>query len=117
MEDQKPSKTRSVRKLLIPSESESNHKQVAKPPSLEVLVSDALLIVANELSKYRNKTDKGITLDLKEARIVQGYMKSLIEISREARESNDSKHLEHLSDEELVKIAAKELNLDQKVDK
>ena len=83
-----------------------------KPLNLENLVNDALSIIRNELSVYRSKTDKGITLDLKEARAIQGYMDSLVKMSRESREAAEQQRvelLEQLSDDELLELAKKQL--------
>jgi len=78
-------------------------------PSLNKLVNDALNIIAAELAHYRRKTSKGITLDLKEARVVQAHMKALVDMSREARESQKPEILENLSDEELLEIAKRQI--------
>lgn len=96
------------RKIII----EGKTKAVPKALNLETLVNDALSIIGNELSVYRSKTSKGLTLDLKEARAVQGYMDSLVKMSRESREASEQQRqqlLEHLSDEELLKIAQEQL--------
>lgn len=80
--------------------------KVVKAPQLNDIVNDALSIIGSELAAYSSKTKKGIMLDLKEARIVSSYMDSLVKMSREAREAQKPKELEHLSDEELLAIAA-----------
>ena len=83
--------------------------RVSRAPQLNTLINDALSIIGAELSLYSSKTKKGLQLDLKEARAVQGYMDSLVKMSKEAREAQKPEHLEHLSDEQLVEIAKKAL--------
>jgi hypothetical protein len=87
-------------------------RAVAAPVNLEVLINDALSIIGNELAFYNQKTKKGMTLQLKEAKAVQGYMDSLVKMSREAREAADQERtqkLAKLSDAELFKIAQEQL--------
>ena len=88
------------KRIIVPS-----NIKVSKAPSLNVLINDALSIIGSELAHYSKKTKNGATLDLKEARAVTSYMDSLIKMSKEARESQKPDQLQHLSDEELLKIA------------
>jgi hypothetical protein len=85
--------------------------KVSKAPQLNTLINDALSIIGSQLSQYRIKADKGLTLDLKEARAIQGYMDSLVKMSKEAREAQKPEHLEHLSDEELMLIAQETMGI------
>jgi Zn-dependent oligopeptidase len=86
--------------------------KVSKAPQLNTLINDALSIIGSQLSQYRMKADKGLTLDLKEARAIQGYMDSLVKMSKEAREAQKPEHLEHLSDAELMEIANEHLSVE-----
>jgi len=74
-------------------------------PSKEALMSEALSIIGNDLAKYNAKTKRGVTLDMKEARIVQGYIDSLTKLSKEDRESARAEDLSNLSNEELLQLA------------
>ena len=85
--------------------------KVSKAPQLNTLINDALSIIGSQLSQYRVKADKGLTLDLKEARAIQGYMDSLVKMSKEAREAQKPEHLEHLTDEELMLIAQETMGI------
>jgi len=69
------------------------------------LLNDAKMIIAAELAKYRTKAVKGVTLDLKEARVVQGYLESLTKLQREEREQARASDLSNLSNEELLQLA------------
>ena len=48
-------------------------------------------------------------LDPKEARIVQGYLESLVKIQREEREIEDAQDLSAMSDVELLRLAKRVL--------
>jgi hypothetical protein len=87
---------------LVPSEI-----KISKTPSLNTLINDALSIIGSELAYYSNKTKRGASLDLKEARIVTAYMDSLVKMSKEVREAQKPEQLEHLSDEQLIELAGK----------
>ena len=50
-----------------------------------------------------------MTLDPKEARIVQGYLESLVKIQREEREIADAQDLSSMSDVELLRLAKRVL--------
>ena len=73
--------------------------------STDLLLNDAKLIIASELARYRSKAVRGISLDLKEARVVQGYLAELTKLSREEREDARAQDLSNLSDEELLQMA------------
>lgn len=79
--------------------------KVSRAPQLLALIDDAFSIIGAELQRYKSKTTKGMSLDAKEARIVQGYVDSLTKMHREARESQKPEQLQHLSDEELLALA------------
>jgi hypothetical protein len=71
----------------------------------DVLMEDAKQIIASELTRYRDKARKGVTLDLKEARVVQGYLDSLTKLQKEEREQSRAQDLGNLSNEELMLLA------------
>ena len=99
------------RKIIIPTKSMSQATLTTSTviPSTDILLHDAKSILACELSKYRTKTSKGVTLDLKEARIVQGYLETLIKIQKEEREAARQEDLSNLTDAELLELAGKVL--------
>ena len=78
-------------------------------PATELLLHDAKAIIGAELAHYRSKAVRGVTLDPKEARIVQGYLESLVKIQREEREMASSQDLSTLSDVELLHLAKRVL--------
>ena len=78
-------------------------------PATELLLHDAKAIIGAELAHYRSKAVRGVTLDPKEARIVQGYLESLVKIQREEREMSEAQDLSSLSDSELMHLAKRVL--------
>lgn len=105
------------RRIVLPPNKETKKIETTIVPTLESLMSDAMSIIGSELARYRQKTSRGVTLDLKEARAVQSYMESLVKLSREDRERSRSEDLTNLSDEELKQLAAEVLKVDFKSDK
>ena len=83
-------------------------------PATELLLHDAKAIIGAELAHYRSKAVRGVTLDPREARIVQGYLESLVKIQREEREIADTQDLSILSDTELLHLAKRVLEANNK---
>ena len=83
-------------------------------PATELLLHDAKAIIGAELAHYRSKAVRGVTLDPKEARIVQGYLESLVKIQREEREIAGTQDLSTLSDVELLHLAKRVLEVNNK---
>lgn len=78
-------------------------------PSVDSMVADALQVVQTEILKFKSKVHQGRSLDVKEAKILQGYIKSLVELSREDRERARDADLSDVSDEELVRLLGRKL--------
>jgi len=93
------------RRLIKPQKTEV----VQVVPGVDALMNDALSIISSELSKYKSKSVRGITLDLKEARVVQGYIESLAKLKKEEREAARQHDLSNLTDEELAQLAGEVL--------
>ena len=105
-----------ARRIVTPKEKV---KVEVEPLNVNKLVNDAMGIIGNELAHYKTKTNKGLTLDLKESRAVQGYMDSLVKMIRESREASEQyrkEELEKLSDSDLLKIAQKHLSQEKEED-
>ena len=93
------------KKIKIPSKPpQIRAENVLIAPSSEDLLADAMSVLANELARYRHKSNKGMSLDLKEARIMQGYIKCLVDINKEIREMERDDDYSNLSKEELQKL-------------
>jgi len=71
------------------------------------LLKEALTVLASEISRYRAKSDRGSSLTLSEARVLNGYIKSLLDLSEEARERDKEQDLSNLSNEEMLELAGK----------
>lgn len=94
------------RRIILPKKTNQVEiKDIVVIPTLNSLMNDALAIIGAELSQYRSKTKRGVTLDLKEARVIANYMDTLTRASKESREQARAEDLADLSNEELLQIA------------
>ena len=71
---------------------------------LDMLIKDALHIVEAELVRFRAKTKNQRSLDLKEARVLQGYLKTLVELSREQRDRAKDFDFASMEVDELLEL-------------
>lgn len=92
-EERSPKRTIIDKPAAIRREANGN---VLLVPSVDNLVSDALSVIEKEIVQFRIKSNQGKALGLKEARVLQGYIKSLVELSREARERDKDDEFENL---------------------
>jgi hypothetical protein len=67
-------------------------------------MASALQTIEVEINKFKTKVMRGSSLDSREAKTLQGYVKSLIELSREDRERLKHEDLSNLSTEELLSL-------------
>jgi hypothetical protein len=105
MEDTKP------RRIILPQKSpQAEVKEAIRDTSPERIVDDALAAISIEVMRYRSKVSQGRSLDLKEARVLQGYIKSMCELSKELRDRDRAAKLDELSSEELFVLAKKVLH-------
>jgi len=102
-------KTEPKRIILPPKKRTVTLESSSIIPATEMLLHDAKAIIGAELAHYRSKAVRGVTLDPKEARIVQGYLESLVKIQREEREIAETQDLSTLSDVELLRLAKRVL--------
>ena len=109
MTDEKPKRI-----LLPPKKRSVTLESSSIIPATELLLHDAKAIIGAELAHYRSKAVRGVTLDPKEARIVQGYLESLVKIQREEREIAETQDLSALSDVELMRLAKRVLENNNK---
>jgi hypothetical protein len=112
-------KTEPRRIILPPKKRKVSLETSSIIPATELLLHDAKAIIGAELAHYRSKAVRGVTLDPKEARIVQGYLESLVKIQREEREIAETQDLSTLSDVELLRLAKRvlESNNNKTIDK
>lgn len=89
---------------LIPIQS----ADIMEVPPVENILSKAVAIVANEIEKlYRlsERSSKTDPLNDRQGRVLQGHVKTLIELSREMRERDKLEDLSKMSDDELFALA------------
>lgn len=93
-------------RIILPSKKQSD-LQIITSPSIDQLLTDAQNIIAIEIAKYSRKAQDNGTgkfLTPQEARIVQGYMETLVKIQKEQREADDARDLANATTEELIKL-------------
>lgn len=94
------------KKIILPKKTNQVDKSsTTVVPTLNSLMNDALAIIGAELAQYRSKTSRGVTLDLKEARVIANYMDTLTRASKESREQARSDDLSDLTNDELLQLA------------
>lgn len=107
-------KTKKPRRKIVtldPNELASNPKKrldlskALLAPEVDEMFGSAMTVLANEIEYYKSKTLRGSRLSSEEATILSKFIKSMVDLSKEAREIVKSKKLDSLSDEELLKLA------------
>lgn len=106
------------KRIIVPSNrSHDSIVTVERNAGVENMVARALGIIDEQLTKLGSKSrvgGLGGLLDEKEARMLRGYVQSLVEISKEEREreKNDktTEDLKALTDEQLLELAQQKLN-------
>lgn len=85
-----------------------SNRKIVEPslifPSVDGMIADALDVIQQEISRYKTKVVQGRSLDSREAKVLQGYIKSLVDLSREDRERTKEEDLSKLSTEELLQL-------------
>jgi hypothetical protein len=80
-------------------------------PDVDAMTEDALRVLSQELTRYKVKSLNGTGLDEKEARTLQGYIRSLMDIRKEEREAEKTDAaldmFKNMSHEEVLAEAAK----------
>ena len=78
--------------------------EVTEVPPVDGILAKAISTIANEINKLYVRSHAANLSD-KEARILQGHIKTLIELSREQRERDKADDLSNMSNEELFDLA------------
>src|SRR5690242_2484931 len=80
--------------------------QIREIPEPDTLIADILNIFQKEITQFANKSRNGIlagkNLSPEDARVLQGYAKQLVELSKEARERQKAEDLSKMTDAELL---------------
>lgn len=110
------SEQKDVKQLQVPVVSDStesgtrryvvNQVTIVNEPEPVQLMRDALGVVADEILRFKKNSSKR-ALSLAESRVLQGYIKCLVDMQRESREKDDSMDLANLSNDELLKLVEK----------
>lgn len=90
------SDVRPVKRLVAP--------EVLQSPSVDALIADAMSIIEMELLKFKAKVRRGLSLEAEEGRLLNGYIKSLVELSKEDRALQVGTDFSKLSSEEIADL-------------
>jgi Ser-tRNA(Ala) deacylase AlaX len=104
---------KSKRIILNPKKPTISRSAISLYSPVQQILADALDTVANETLKLNLKSRSG-KLDASDAKMLQGYIKSLVDISKELREVDKQSDVENMSDEELKALAQEFLKKDSK---
>jgi hypothetical protein len=100
------SENRPTKRILVQSAPKSQPTLAVKADA-ERIMDDLLSIIETEVIKYKHITSTGKSLDLKEARVLQGYAKCLSELLKEQRERQDDQKWGDMTTEEIVALVGK----------
>lgn len=78
--------------------------EVVSVPPVDGILSKAVSTIANEINKLHIRSHRQDLTD-KQARILHGYIKALVDLSKEQRERDKAEDLSKMSDEELFGLA------------
>lgn len=84
--------------------SDSKKPSMLVMPNIDGMISDALSILQTEILRMKTKSMQGRPLDPLEAKLLQGYIRSLSELAKEDRERAKDVDLTALTTEELVAL-------------
>lgn len=117
MSEQESNKPKTVsdntpRKIIVPQSSRPNLVSVTRVNSVSSMLDGALSVLGEQLDKIALKS-RSSTFTEKEARVLQGYIKSLVELSKEEREREKAdklnEELANMTDAELLELAKQKL--------
>ena len=93
------------KRIIIPGKRpQIDESNISYDSNSESLLNDAMCVIASELAKFRSMTTRGLSLDLKQSRVLQGYVKCLVDVAKETRERAKKEDLSDLSDEDLLEL-------------
>lgn len=96
------------KRKIVPSHLTSLNKaeitEITEVPPVDGILGKTISTIANEVHKLYTRSRTANLTD-KEARILQGYIKSLVELSKEQREREKADDLANMSDEDLFALA------------
>lgn len=96
------------RRVIVPQKSDPvQASSMTLLPDAPTLIQDALSVIATEIVKFKIKVSKGHSLDINEGRLLNNYIKSLCELSKESREREADMDLASMDDESLLSLVQK----------
>jgi t-SNARE complex subunit (syntaxin) len=85
---------------------------ILSAPLADTLIADALLIIQAEMVKFKRIANTGKHLSAEEGRLLNHYIKSLTELSREQREQDKKANLDGMTTEELIALLQAKPSID-----
>lgn len=82
--------------------SDSDFKEAILYASVDAMINDALDTLKQEITRLHTKVKRGIPLNPTEAKLLQGYIKCLVDLSKEDRERAKDADLSSMSTEDLL---------------
>lgn len=76
--------------------------KIVQVPEAETMIGDALSIINLELLKFHATVKRGVSLSSEEGRLLNNYIKSLVELSKEARERDKGADLGGMSTADMI---------------
>ena len=106
---------RKNKRIIIPDKPKQvKSSNIILVPSVENLLTDALSVIGNEVARLKQKSDRSTgALTAPEARVLQGYIRSLVELSKEAREREAGEDLSELSDTEILETLLQNMDSEE----
>jgi len=73
-------------------------------PNVDAMLEDALSILRTEIVQFKTKVQQGRALNPVEAKILQGYIKSLVDLSKEERDRAKDADLGDMTMDQLMEL-------------
>lgn len=94
----------------------SKVSEITEVPPVEGILAKTISTIANEITKLHNRSHVAALSD-REAKVLQGYVKSLVDLSREQRERDKANDMSDMSYEELLEFAKQIISKQEQNDK
>lgn len=90
------------KRIILSDKPQVNRANITALANVDALLDDALGILEGELIALKVKSRNGERLKLAESRVLIGYVKSLVELSKEQRERDAQQNFGDMTDEQLL---------------
>ncbi len=84
-------------------------------PAVENILGDITSLISQEVYRLVHKSRNGTSLEIAEAKVLQGYIRSLVELSKESRD-RDEGAMSNMSTIDLLTMVTDDLTHDEFLD-